>query len=536
MTAMSGRHALLAALLAAGSIVAPSVAAAAEPEFPAGDTGYHTYAEMSAEVATAEADHPAIVDRFSIGQSHQGRELWAVKISDDVHEDEPEPEVLFDGLHHGDEHMSLEMTLAILRWLSDGYGTDQRVTDLVDSREIWIVFAVNPDGATYDIGGTGGYRDWRKNRQPTPGSTSVGTDLNRNYPYKWGCCTGSSGTPSSSRYRGPAALSAPETRAFHDFVRSRVVGGRQQIRVSVSFHTTGRLVMYPYGHTSADLTAAMTRDDHAVLTRMAQRFAGTNGYTPIQASDLYLTSGTSRDWIYNTYRTFAFTFEMSPDATPYPADERIPTETGRNQAAVLDAIELAACPFAAAGDALATARCGAFDDDLEVGRGWVRDAQGTDTASGGTWQRGDPAGTSASGPKQPGTTPSGIRALVTGTAAGSSAGANDLDGGTTSITSAAITLPDEAGQRLTFRYAFAHSAAATSADWLRAEVLAGGTWTTVWQATGAGTDRDAVWRSAAVAMDAWTGQTVRIRLSARDGAAGNLVEAAVDDIRVTRGD
>ena len=70
--------------------------------------------------------------------------------------------------------------------------------------------------------------------------------------------------------------------------------------------------MYPYGHTTADLTAAMTKDDHAVLAAMARRFAATNGYAPIQASDLYLTSGTSRDWIYNAFRTFAFTFEMSP--------------------------------------------------------------------------------------------------------------------------------------------------------------------------------------------------------------------------------
>ena len=44
--------------------------------------------------------------------------------------------------------MSLEMTLSILRWLTTGYGTDRRITELVDEREIWIVFAMNPDGAT----------------------------------------------------------------------------------------------------------------------------------------------------------------------------------------------------------------------------------------------------------------------------------------------------------------------------------------------------------------------------------------------------
>ena len=103
-------------LLAATGLLTPH-AVAADPEFPPGDTGFHTYNEMAAEVAATAAAHPAIVKRFSIGTSYQGRQLWAVKVSDNVGVDEREPEVVFDGLHHADEHMSLEMTLAILRWL-----------------------------------------------------------------------------------------------------------------------------------------------------------------------------------------------------------------------------------------------------------------------------------------------------------------------------------------------------------------------------------------------------------------------------------
>src|SRR5439155_340336 len=80
--------------------------------------------------------------------------------------DENEPEVLFDGLHHAREHMAVEMTLAIMHWLVDGYGTDPTITSLVNGREIWIVFNVNPDGGEYDISG-GRYHFWRKNRQPT---------------------------------------------------------------------------------------------------------------------------------------------------------------------------------------------------------------------------------------------------------------------------------------------------------------------------------------------------------------------------------
>jgi carboxypeptidase T len=343
------RHRLAAlsvAVLALAAAATPAVGV--EPQFPPGNSGFHTYNEMAAEVkATADA-HPAIVKRFSIGKSYQGRELWAVKISDNVATDEGEPEVLFDGLHHSDEHMSQEMTLAILGWLATGYGTDTRVTNLVNSREIWIVFGLNPDGATYDIAGRV-YHHWRKNRQPTPGSSYIGTDLNRNYDYRWGCCGGSSSNPASSRYRGPARFSAPETRALRDFVRSRVVDGYQQIRTSISFHTTGRLVLYPYGYTYVDLPSDMSLIDHRTFVAMAKAMAASNGYKPEQASDLYISSGTSRDWLYGRFRIFSFTFELSPSSSAYPPDEAIPAETGRNRDAVLYAIDLADCPYRAIG-------------------------------------------------------------------------------------------------------------------------------------------------------------------------------------------
>ena len=123
------------------------------------------------------------------------------------------------------------------------------MTRLVDTPEIWIVFMLNPDGARVDLTGDP-YRDWRKNRQPNPAS-SIGTDLNRNYGYKWGCCGGSSGSPARETYRGREPFSAPETRRVADFVNSRVVGGQQQIRTHISFHANGELILCPYGYTTA---------------------------------------------------------------------------------------------------------------------------------------------------------------------------------------------------------------------------------------------------------------------------------------------
>jgi len=520
---------IVAALLI---LLTSSVATATE--FPAGKTGYHSYTEVTAEVAAVAAAHPDIVERFSIGKSFQGRELWAVKISDNVNVDEAEPEVMFDGTHHANEHMGTEMTLRIMHWLVDGYGHDARITNIVDTREIWIVFLVNPDGAEFDISG-GRFHFWRKNRQPTPGTSSIGTDLNRNYDYRWGGGGRTSSNPQAITYRGPFAFSSPEARAMRDFLASRVVNGRQQIRAAITFHESGRLVMWPYGYTLTDVPSDMTTQDHSALAIIGRHMAATNGYRPEQASDLYISSGTSRDHAYGVYRIFSYTFELS--VVDYPDDSLIASETGRNREAALYLMERAWCPLSVLGVAVQTARCGAFDDDLEVARGWNVNPDGTDTAPvGARFVRADPASTSSLGPKQLGTTPSGSRAFVTGAPTGSSATANDLDGRTT-IRSSSISLPATAGQRLTFAYVFAHSSTSTSADSLRAIVeRADGSQFGVFSVVGRRVDVDGVWRTASVSLDAFAGQTVRLRFVATDGGPGNLLEVELDDIRVTRPD
>ena len=107
---------------------------------------------------------------------------------------------------------------------------------------------------------------------------------------------------------------------MRDFLASRVVDGRQQIRAAITFHEYGRLVMWPYGYTHTDVPADMTTDDHAALRKIGRRMAASNGYRPQQASELYISSGTSRDYLYGTYRVFSYTFELS--IRDYPRSER----------------------------------------------------------------------------------------------------------------------------------------------------------------------------------------------------------------------
>ena len=70
--------------------------------------------------------------------------------------------------------------------------------------------------------------------------------------------------------------------------------------------------MWPYGYTLTDVPADMTQDDHDVFVAMGQAMAATNGYTPQQSSDLYITDGTIDDWLYGVHRIFSYTFEMYP--------------------------------------------------------------------------------------------------------------------------------------------------------------------------------------------------------------------------------
>ncbi|MFS8099184.1 M14 family metallopeptidase [Lentzea alba] len=321
-------------------------------DFPAADSNYHNYAEMTAEINSAVAAYPNLLSKQVIGKSYENRDIIALKISDNVTTDENEPEVLFTHHQHAREHLTVEMALYLIKEFTTKYGSEARLTDLVNTREIWIIPDVNPDGGEYDIA-TGSYRSWRKNRQPNAGSANVGTDLNRNWNYKWGCCGGSSGSTGSDTYRGPSAESAPEVKVVADFVRGRNVGGKQQITASIDFHTYSELILWPWGWTYDDVAPGLTQDQRDTFATIGQQMAASNNYTPEQSSDLYITDGSIPDWLWGAQGIFAYTFEMYPGSAGgggfYPPDEVIPAQTSRNKEAVLQLLERADCPYEAIG-------------------------------------------------------------------------------------------------------------------------------------------------------------------------------------------
>lgn len=321
--------------------------------FASPDPGYTTYPELLEVIDEVVAENPDLASQQVFGQSHEGRDLIAVKISGNVSVDEDQPEVLFVHSQHAREHLTVEMAVYLMRLFTDGYGQDERVTGLVDSREIWILPNVNPDGSEYDMAGDT-WRNWRKNRQPNEGSSAVGTDMNRNWAYNWGCCGGSSGNPSSITYRGAAPESAPEVEAVADFVRSRVVDGEQQITSAIDFHTYSELILWPFGYTYDEVTEGMNREEYDTHRALGEYMAEANGYIPQQSSDLYVTDGSINDWLWADQGIVNYTYEMYPrspwDGGFYPPSSVIERETARNEEAVLRLLDYADCPYRIIGE------------------------------------------------------------------------------------------------------------------------------------------------------------------------------------------
>src|SRR5262245_25257288 len=175
-----------------------------------------------------------------------------------------------------------------------------------------------------------------------------------------------------------------------------------------------------------------------------------------------------------------------------------------------------------------------FFDNFETNQGWTTNPKGTDTATTGRSQPGDPETTTSGGTMQLGTTVSGVNDLVTGRLAGASVGANDIDGGTTSIQSPAITLQGGTTFTLTFSYYLAHLNNSSTADFFRVSIVDGASVTTVFQELGAATQDNAAWATATVNLSQFAGRTIRILIQAADASTGSLVEAGVDDVRITR--
>ncbi|MBD64238.1 MAG: hypothetical protein CME62_03470 [Halobacteriovoraceae bacterium] len=245
---------------------------------------YPSFAQVTKNLRSYVAMNPKIAKMFSIGKSVEGRDLWVVKISDNVDKDEVEPEFKYISSMHGNEITGRELTQFFIKDLISGYGKDKRITDLINNTEIFIMPSMNPDGS--------------KRRQR---ANARGYDLNRNFP-DW-----ENGDENTTKNR------QPETVAVMNFQAKR------QFALSANFHGGAVVVNYPWDSTRKrhpfdklikELSLAYADENPGMRNSRSFSRGITNGY------DWYELHGGMQDWSYNWHNDLQVTLEVSRDKWP----------------------------------------------------------------------------------------------------------------------------------------------------------------------------------------------------------------------------
>jgi carboxypeptidase T len=307
---------------------------------------YHNYSTMTKLLLELEENNSDIMSMTSIGTTYEGRNIWMIKLSDNVNENEDEPGVLLMGAHHGNEKPSYEVLIYFIDYIInkyrllnidddgdgkinedifDGYDNDQdgltdedpledRVRDTLNDTQIFIIPMVNPDGVEYE---------WRKNRAPNYGPsgdkeeiTSYGVDLNRNYGYRWNIpyffpeqyhliwLT----EDSSWTYRGEEPFCENETKAIKNFVESN------NIVISLSYHDYGEWMIFPWMHTSRHVQhEAIFRSigyNISQINKYELRIYGQFGTREYIIPHFCGTPGSSENWLYGEHGIIAYTIEL----------------------------------------------------------------------------------------------------------------------------------------------------------------------------------------------------------------------------------
>jgi len=242
--------------------------------------GYYTFDQIKNIADSLATNFPSICKKVVYGYTPQFKELAALKISDNVDVDENEAEIMFDGGIHGNEVGGSQNMIYFARDLCLAYGTDPYITNLVNNREIWIYYCVNPYGRDYMI---------REN--------SNNVDLNRDYGYSWG-----------SGGSSPGPFSQPESRALRDCQYSN------QFVVYTNYHSGDEVISYPWSYRYSPTP------DNTHIMALASLYSSSSGYTNLPygqgSTIMYLIQGSTKDFNYACLGSVAWSIEISLDKQP----------------------------------------------------------------------------------------------------------------------------------------------------------------------------------------------------------------------------
>src|SRR5215211_6877518 len=281
------------------------------------------------ELQNVAAQNPQLVKLEVLGQTHQSRDLIALKVTQNANTrpDGSRPAVLYSSNQHAREWISLEVNRRLLHWFID-HRNDSEIKELLRTTELWFVISANPDGYQYTFDHE---RLWRKNLRDNNGDGQItagdGVDPNRNFAEHWGFDNeGSSPDPADETYRGPSVASEPETKAMQGLI------DRIKPKFQSNLHSFGEWLLYPQGWQVGTLDA-----DYPLYVATGgtdgAASGGTGhpaipGFNPGQPADtLYVTNGETTDYADVKAGTVAFTPELG-EGTPgsgfvFPDNEQL---------------------------------------------------------------------------------------------------------------------------------------------------------------------------------------------------------------------
>ncbi|HST03400.1 MAG TPA: M14 family zinc carboxypeptidase, partial [Chloroflexia bacterium] len=292
-------------------------------------SGYKTVEEIYAFIDQKVAQYPNLVEKVDYGDSwckthpgsctlpdaSNGYDMIAMHITNQAISG-PKPVFWAEAGIHAREIATPEVMMRLTNWLLDGYNTNADAHWMVDYEDIWITLTVNPDGHhIVESGGNSPYYQ-RKNGDnvggsgcawpPTPYDHS-GVDNNRNFPFKWNCCGGSSSDPCEQTYHGVSSGSEDENQAIVTLVRSLIPDQRgpgdtdaapiTTTGIFQDLHSDSEQNLYTWGWTNNNMpNYAETRN---IAAHMSAVNAGGNGYYYGSIyGGLYPVDGGSIDWSY----------------------------------------------------------------------------------------------------------------------------------------------------------------------------------------------------------------------------------------------
>jgi hypothetical protein len=294
---------------------------------------YRTVEETYATMDQLAARRPNLARVLDIGPSwvaqstngaagYRMRVLRLTSASSDLWlKDKPNMVVL--SAIHAREYTTAELTTRFAEWLVNGYGVDSEATALLEAFRFHFILQANPDGRKKAESGL----SWRKNVDTDNGSCSAnayGVDLNRNFTWRFGTVSGgSSNNPCDSTYRGPRAVSEPETSNLMRYIvgtrgsdgvftggvlpdrRTDTGAAPNDYRgMFLDIHSYSQMVLWPWAHTSA------TPPNASTLRAFGRRMAWFNNYSPRQWIGLYAADGTNTDTVYGITGAPSYTVEL----------------------------------------------------------------------------------------------------------------------------------------------------------------------------------------------------------------------------------